>query len=56
VAENKTQRTAASVPAYLAERANALQAADCRTLMTLLRRITGEEPAMWGPSIVGYGR
>lgn len=56
MAENKTKPTGASVADYLAERANAQQAADCQDLMALLHRITGEEPVMWGPSIVGYGR
>ena len=51
-----TQATAASVDEYLASRASSDQLADCRTLMTLLGRVTGEAPRMWGPSIVGYGR
>ena len=46
----------ASVEDYLASRANAQQDADCRRLMTLFSRITGQKtPRMWGPSIVGYG-
>ena len=28
---------------------------DCRTLMKLMRELTGAEPYMYGPSIVGYG-
>jgi hypothetical protein len=51
-----TQATAASVDEYLASRASSDQLADGRTLMTLLGRVTGEAPRMWGPSIVGYGR
>ena len=30
--------------------------ADCKALLALLERITGESPRMWGPSIVGFGR
>ena len=57
MAENKTKPTDASVDDYLASRAaNAQQQADCEQLMTLLERVTGEPPRMWGPSIVGYGR
>lgn len=56
MAENKTKPTDASVEDYLASRANEQQAADSRQLMTLLASVTGEEPVMWGPSIVGYGR
>src|SRR5262245_35717111 len=56
MAENKTKATGASVDDYIASRANEQQDADCRTLMTLLERITRHPPAMWGPSIVGFGR
>jgi Domain of unknown function (DU1801) len=28
---------------------------DCTALLALLRRVTGEQPTMWGPSIVGFG-
>lgn len=55
MAENKTKFTGASVEGYIASRAKAEQAADCRELMALLGRVTGQGPRMWGPSIVGYG-
>jgi hypothetical protein len=55
MAENKTKATGASVEAYIAERANEEQRADCKILMAMLERITGQTPKMWGPSIVGYG-
>ncbi len=55
MAENKTKPTGASVKEYLNSRANAQQHADCRALMTLLKKITKKSPKMWGPSIVGYG-
>src|SRR5688500_4161032 len=46
----------ASVEAYIASRANAQQESDCRALMVLFRKITGQKtPRMWGPSIVGFG-
>jgi Domain of unknown function (DU1801) len=53
--ENKTRPTDASVEDYLASRANEQQRSDCRELMALLGKITGESPKMWGPSIVGFG-
>jgi hypothetical protein len=28
---------------------------DCRALDRMMRRVTGQAPRMWGPSIVGYG-
>ena len=55
MAENKTKPTDASVDDYIASRANERQRNDCRELMSLLRRITGQPPKMWGPSIVGFG-
>jgi hypothetical protein len=56
MATNKTHATHASVEAYLAERANDAQLADCRVLITMLSRLTDEPAVMWGPSIVGFGR
>lgn len=55
MAENKTKSTDASVDAYIASRASEQQAADCRVLMAMFKKITGQPPRMWGPSIVGYG-
>jgi hypothetical protein len=52
---NKTLPTNASVDEYIASRASAEQALDCRTLIALCERVTGEPPRMWGPSIVGFG-
>lgn len=51
----KTKPTGASVDEYLASRANPEQLADCRALMAMCERITGEPAFMWGPSIVGHG-
>lgn len=55
MARAKTQATEASVEDYLAARASPEQLSDCRALIALLGRITGEAPRMWGPSIVGFG-
>ena len=55
MAEAKTKPTAASIDEYLASRASPEQLADCKALMTLLKRVTKQSPKMWGPSIVGYG-
>lgn len=55
MAENKTKATDASVSDYIASRARAEQAADCKALMAMLTRVTKQSPKMWGPSIVGYG-
>src|SRR5262245_11485322 len=55
MAELKTKPTDASVEDYIASRASEEQKADCKTLMAMLRRVTKQDPKMWGPSIVGYG-
>ncbi len=53
--EAKTKPTQASVDDHLKARASDDQQADCRALMALMARVTKQPPAMWGPSIVGYG-
>lgn len=56
MAENKTQRTAASVAAFLATIADPGRRRDARALAALIKKATGQKPAMWGSSIVGYGQ
>ena len=55
MAENKTKKTNASVEDYIASRANEEQKVDCKTLMAIFKKLTKDQPRMWGPSIVGYG-
>lgn len=55
MAETKTKPTDVSVDDYLASRATPEQLADCKTLMAICKRVTKQQPTMWGPSIVGYG-
>jgi hypothetical protein len=55
MAETKTKPTGASVDEYLASRASPEQLADCKAIMAICKRVTKEEPKMWGPSMVGYG-
>ena len=55
MAETKTRPTGASVDAYLTSRASPEQLADCRALMAICKRVTKQQPRMWGPSMVGYG-
>lgn len=55
MAETKTKFTGASVDVYLASRASPEQLADCKAIMAMCKRVTKQQPKMWGPSIVGYG-
>jgi Domain of unknown function (DU1801) len=53
--ENKTKPTALSVPAYLDAIPDETRRADAKALVKLMKRVTGEQPKMWGPSIIGFG-
>ena len=52
---NKTHATAASVDAFIDKQPKEEVRDDCRALMSLMHELTGDEPYMYGPSIVGYG-
>lgn len=55
MAEIKTQRTKASVTAFLSAIDDPDRRKDARALAALIRKASGKAPAMWGPAIVGYG-
>lgn len=51
-----TQQTDASVEAFIDAVPDERRRADSRAVLALMREVTGLAPAMWGPSIVGFGR
>jgi Domain of unknown function (DU1801) len=51
----KTKPTEVSAESHIAAIANEEQRNDAQTLVALMRRVTKQEPRMWGPSIVGFG-
>ena len=55
MAANKTVETDADVREFIESVADDAKRADCRTLVDMMARITGEPPKMWGASIVGFG-
>jgi hypothetical protein len=55
MAEIKTQKTDASVEDFIDAATPDRRREDGKVLDALFREVTGAEPAMWGPSIVGYG-
>ena len=55
MAEPKTQPTDASVDGFLASIDDETRRRDCEALRDLMREVTGEEPKMWGLSMVGFG-
>lgn len=53
--ENKTKPTRASVESFINSVDNETRRLDAISLLNLMKRITGEPPKMWGPSIIGFG-
>lgn len=55
MAELKTKENKASVEAFLKKAASGEKLEDSYKILELMKKITKQEPKMWGPSIVGFG-
>jgi len=55
MAENKTKPTKSSVVAFIDAVTNPVRREDAKALVKLMQSAAGEEPKMWGSSIVGFG-
>lgn len=55
MAKNKTQQTTKSVANFISAVDGEVKHDDSYQLIDILKTITGFEPAMWGPSIIGFG-
>lgn len=55
MAELKTKATEVGVADFIAGIPDERRRDEARALDAIYRRVTGLEPKMWGPSIVGYG-
>ena len=55
MAENKTQPTEVRVADFLSSVPERRQR-EAQVLIALYRGITGHEPVMWGPSVIGFGK
>lgn len=55
MSEPKTQPTGADVRAFLEAAEPARRREDGLRLAEIFREVTGEDPVLWGASIVGYG-
>ncbi|WP_342001329.1 DUF1801 domain-containing protein [Microbacterium sp. LWH7-1.2] len=55
MSEIKTQATDADVTAFLDAATPQRRREDGLALAEIFREVTGAEPVMWGPSMVGYG-
>jgi hypothetical protein len=55
-AELKTRPNDASVDEFLKSVTDEAQRADAYRVLEIFKTVTGDEPKMWGPAIVGFGR
>lgn len=55
MAELKTKRNEGDVEAYLNSVENDRKRQDAFAILELMQKVTGEEPKMWGDTIVGFG-
>jgi len=55
MAELKTQKNNASVPAFLDAIEDEEKRKDCKELIKIYKEVTKEKPVMWGTSIIGFG-
>jgi Domain of unknown function (DU1801) len=55
MAENKTKALKSSVSGFLKKVADKNRREDCLKVLEIMKDVTGEEPKMWGSSIVGFG-
>ncbi len=55
MAENKTQPTDKNVLAFLNAVEHDQKRADSFEILEMMRELSGEEPKMWGPAIIGFG-
>ncbi|MDX2427680.1 MAG: DUF1801 domain-containing protein [Xanthomonadales bacterium] len=56
MAENKTKPIQLKVSDFIAGIEDKVKRDDCRELMKLMAKITGNRAKMWGTAIVGYGK
>ena len=54
--EPKTKPTEVSVQEFIEEIQQPQKKEDAYALLSLFAEVTGEEPKMWGPSIIGFGK
>ena len=55
MAELKTQKNDASVEAFIESVENEKKREDSKVILNLMKDVTGDEPTMWGSSIIGFG-
>ncbi len=56
MATNKTVATSTDVTAFIERVTDEQQRADAHVIAAMMARLSGAQPKMWGPSIIGFGR
>lgn len=51
----KTKETSSSVEGFLNKEKDAQKRKDSFAILEMMKKISGEEPKMWGSSIIGFG-
>ena len=54
--QRKTEKNRGSVKAFLDSIEDPARRKDCRAIAAMMREATGARAAMWGTSVVGFGR
>ena len=54
--QNKTQVSGTNVDDFVAAIDHPVRRADAVALNDMFKRVTGWQPRMWGPTIIGYGQ
>ena len=52
---NKTRKNAGDIDAFLQAIDDPEKRRDAKTLLAMMQEVSGEPPAMWGSSIIGFG-
>jgi hypothetical protein len=55
MAELKTKQTSVNVECFLNKVGDSRKREDSFTILRMMKDVTGLEPKMWGPSMVGFG-
>ena len=55
MAEPKTRKTTASVKGFIAKIDDPARRRDAQVVCEMMERLSGDVPAMWGPTIIGFG-
>ena len=55
VAEIKTKETDASVDDFISKVPDEQKRKDSQTILKLMKKATGDQPKLWGSSIIGFG-